>query len=126
MGVGKRLSEIINHLNHNTSSFSRSIGLTNNVTLMRIERGESAPSFSTLQRIYSTYPNISIEWLVSGEGNMIKDPNKGNDWYEKALTDAQTEIKWHKELIKTLQNALESQTQLINRDKPKIENAETD
>ncbi len=125
MGVDKRLSKIISHFNHNTSSFSRSIGLTNNVTLMRIERGESAPSFSTLQRIHSTYPSISIEWLVSGEGEMLKDPEKSNEWYEKALSDADKEIKWHKELIKTLQNALDSQTQLIKRDKPRKENAET-
>lgn len=123
MKVGVRLSKIIKHLNHNTSSFSRSIGLTNNVTLMRIVKGESAPSYSTLQKINNTYPNINIEWLVSGAGSMIKDSKKDNEWYENALKDAQKDILWHKEIIKTLQNALDSQTQQINRDKPRIEKA---
>jgi len=41
-----------------------------------------------------------------------------NEWYQRALSDAQKEILWHKELIKTLQNALDSQTQQINRGKP--------
>lgn len=126
MNVGERLKKIIKHLNHNTSSFSRSIGLTNNVTLMRIVKGESAPSYSTIQKINDTYPNINIEWLISGAGHMLKDSVKDSDWYEKALLDTEKEIKWHKELIKTLQNALDSQTQLTNRDKPRKENAETD
>jgi len=113
MNVGERLSNIIDHLNHNTSSFSRSIGLNSNVTLMRIVKGDSAPSFQTLQKIKEAYPAISIEWLVSGEGAMIKNSDRDSKWFEEALEKAQKEIEWHKELINTLQNALNNQSRSL-------------
>jgi hypothetical protein len=117
MKVGERLNNIINHLNHNISSFSKSIGLSNNVTLMRNVKGDSTPSFSTLQKIKASYPEINIEWLISGEGEMIKESSKNNEWFQNALEKAQRDIEWHKELISTLQRALDNQTRLINNEK---------
>ena len=115
MKVGERLKNIINHLNHNTTSFSKSIGLSNNVTLMRIVKGDSTPSFSTLQKIKASYPEINIEWLITGEGEMLKESSKSNEWFQNALERAQKDIEWHKELITTLQRALDNQSRLITR-----------
>lgn len=116
MKVGERLNTLINHLNHNISSFSKSIGLSSNVTLMRIVKGDTTPSFSTLQKIKITYPEVNIEWLISNEGEMIKNLDKSNLWFQEALEKAQKDIEWHKDLIKTLQKALDNQSKLINED----------
>ncbi len=73
--IGSRIDELIQKLGYNKSSFSTAIGLTNNVTIGRIVHGEREPSFEILQRITQTFGNINTDWLLKGEGEMLKgDP----------------------------------------------------
>lgn len=41
--------------------------------LSSIEADRSAPSFDTLATLQKAFPDVSLEWLVSGEGSMLKD-----------------------------------------------------
>lgn len=54
--------------NGNKSDFARKIGITPQGLSSWITRG----TFD-LEIIYSKCENISADWLLSGEGNMIKD-----------------------------------------------------
>ena len=70
---GKRIEEVINYLKLNKNSFSRKIGMSSNVTIGRILNENRNPHPSTLQKIVSCFPQISYEWLLTGDGDMLKD-----------------------------------------------------
>lgn len=58
----------------NKNSFSRLIGLSNNVTIGRIINENRHPSQKVLQLILTIFSNINANWLVSGMGEMYKNP----------------------------------------------------
>ena len=106
MGVDIRIQQLIDHYELNVSSFSKSIGLKGNVTIYKIVKGESSPSFATLLKIKENYPEVNIDWILTGEGTMIEDRKKDISWYEDQLSSARAEIKWHRELVETLKIAI--------------------
>lgn len=109
MGADARIQTIIDHFELNVSSFSKAIGLTGNVTIYKIVKGESTPSFATLLKIKERFSQVNIDWILTGEGHMLIDDKKDIDWYETQLAKAQEEIKWHRELVETLKIALTKQ-----------------
>jgi hypothetical protein len=109
--VGVRIESIINHYKLNVNSFSKAIGLTSNVTIFRIVGGHSAPSFATLSKIKQAYPEINIDWILGGTGEMLLIEQKEISWYEKQLASAKKEIEWHRELVETLKVAINNQTE---------------
>lgn len=110
MGVSKRIETIINNYNLNVSSFSKAIGLSSNVTIHRIVKGEAAPSFSTLKKIKEAFGEINADWILTGEGQMIIGDQKDILWYKKQLNEAEDEVKWHRELVETLKIAIHNPT----------------
>ena len=64
---------LINHLGYNNSSFSKAIGLDNNVTIGRIINENRKPSFEVLSSIALTFGNINTKWLLTGEGEMVQN-----------------------------------------------------
>ena len=42
-------------------------------TLSALEGDKSSPSMETLLRINRAFPDISMEWLISGDGPMLRD-----------------------------------------------------
>ena len=67
---------MIDALGYNKSSFSSAVGITNNVTIGRIVNGDREPSFEVLLNILQTFGNINTDWLLKGEGPMLKNsPN---------------------------------------------------
>lgn len=78
--IGKRIGIIAKHYSLSDSKFAQKIGLKTNVTISRIIRGESSPSFSILTKILSYFSEINTDWLIKGEGTMI-----GNTENEKPI-----------------------------------------
>ncbi len=73
MDVHKRLKLLIQTLGLNNTTFSNEIGLTNNVTILRIARDGNAPSFNLTYMIKSRYPNLDLNWFLFNEGEMWLD-----------------------------------------------------
>lgn len=71
MHVSERINLIINHLKLNKNSFSKAIGLSNNVTIGKILNDKRSPSFDILTKIIQTYDCINSHWLLTGEGEML-------------------------------------------------------
>lgn len=69
--VSLRIGLIIKHLNLNVNSFSKAIGLTNNVTIGRIISEEREPGYQVLSKILTTFGSINANWLITGEGEMF-------------------------------------------------------
>lgn len=74
--VGQRISLLIDHYcGGNEKRFAESLGVSpaviNNYTN---GKQQSKPGFDVLYKICTTYPQVQIEWLISGQGEMLK-PN---------------------------------------------------
>lgn len=57
----------------NKNSFSKAIGISNNVTITRIINEKRSPSRSTCEKIVSAFPKYNLTWILTGEGNMLTD-----------------------------------------------------
>lgn len=71
--INERIFKVIKHYNYNINSFSKRIGLKNNVTIGNIVGGrKNKPSFDIIIMILLSFDSISCEWLILGEGEMEK------------------------------------------------------
>lgn len=73
MEAWKRVELIIEKEGLNKNSFSKAIGISNNVTITRIINEHRTPSRATCEKIVSAFPAYNLEWLLTGEGNMLTD-----------------------------------------------------
>lgn len=89
----ERIEYIIKKEGLNKNSFSKAIGISNNVTITRIINERRAPSRATCEKIISAFPLYNLEWLLTGEGEMINqkpsetilntnNTNKGVPYFE--------------------------------------------
>jgi transcriptional regulator with XRE-family HTH domain len=73
--VSERIELLIKELGYNKNSFSKAIGLGNNVTIGRIINEKRDPSYEVLQKIVQTFGHtIDLKWLLTGEGQMKIGP----------------------------------------------------
>ena len=73
MEAWKRVELIIENEGVYKNSFSKAIGISNNVTITRIINEHRTPSRATCEKIVSAFPAYNLEWLLTGEGNMLTD-----------------------------------------------------
>ena len=69
MEIVLRLKELIEEKGYTVNSFAREIGIAQ-VTLNNYIRLNRFPAYETLHAILHTFPDISAEWLMRGEGSM--------------------------------------------------------
>ena len=78
MSVGDRLRTlIVSGLRINISTFSQAIGYDSPVTISRIINGVTTkPGIDVFQRIKEIYPQVNLSWLLTGEGEMMRSPER--------------------------------------------------
>ena len=83
-----RLEEIIKHANMSVNSFGRHIGLTRSESLYQIKAGRFGISHNLAQRIIEKFPDISLGWLLSGEGEMFcnTNPTQAIPYYDQDIS----------------------------------------
>ncbi|WP_407324246.1 hypothetical protein R5O24_07595 [Tenacibaculum maritimum] len=69
--INKRFEDLLEALGENKNSFSKKMGQANNSTIGKIVNGDRQPSYLILNKISVAFPNVNINWLVSGKGNMF-------------------------------------------------------
>lgn len=75
MDVHNRLKLLIKTVGLNSTTFSEEIGLTNNVTILRIVKKGNSPSYKVICMIKSRYPNLDLNWFLNNDGEMWLDKN---------------------------------------------------
>jgi plasmid maintenance system antidote protein VapI len=75
MEAWERIEFIIEREGLNKNSFSKAIGISNNVTITRIINEHRTPSRSTCEKIVSAFPLYNLEWLLTGKGQMESQLN---------------------------------------------------
>jgi phage repressor protein C with HTH and peptisase S24 domain len=78
--VSERLTMLIEHLaNGNEKRFAESIqvkpAVINNYTT---GKQQSKPGFEVMSKILEKYPQVNIDWLITGSGEMVKTDKKKN------------------------------------------------
>lgn len=69
MNVSERLKEYIKSLRMTNSEFERSIGASNGY----INSIRKSIGLDKIEQIEQKYPTLNTEWLLKGEGDMLKD-----------------------------------------------------
>lgn len=72
MEAWERIQIIMEKEGLNKNSFSKAIGMTNNVTITRIVNEQRTPSYATCQKIVNAFPQYNLDWIISGKGEMTK------------------------------------------------------
>lgn len=69
--MNERVLAFIDYLGVSTSEFERLCGLSNGA----VSKMGDNTRMATLDRISKTYPQINVNWLRTGEGNMLVSPS---------------------------------------------------
>jgi phage repressor protein C with HTH and peptisase S24 domain len=72
--LSERLRAFIGYLELTPYAFEMSIGVSKGSISKAIDNGKTIGSES-LGKIFTTYPNLNLEWLIIGEGDMLKNIN---------------------------------------------------
>lgn len=68
-----RIRQIMESTNMTQKTFAEYIGMSQ-AALSSIFNGRTKPTLNTVEAIRSKMPNISLEWLISGTGDMYVQP----------------------------------------------------
>lgn len=69
----QRIEAIIHWANMTVNYFALSIGLPRGENLYQIKKGNNGISRNLADKITTKYPEISLSWLLTGEGHMFAD-----------------------------------------------------
>jgi hypothetical protein len=69
-----RLKAFIDHLGTSITAFEARIGVSKGALAKPIKNGKTV-GVEVLEKIFNEYPDVNLEWLVAGEGAMLKDVN---------------------------------------------------
>lgn len=68
---------VMNHYNYSVVNFAKEIGI-NPATMSNIKNNKANPTLDVVEKIVARFPEISIEWLITGQGQMLKTTEMGN------------------------------------------------
>ena len=69
--INERIAQLLHALGYRSKrAFALQIGIAQ--TSFNAILNGAEPKFSTLNRILTTHPTVSAEWLMRGEGEMLK------------------------------------------------------
>lgn len=85
MSVAERLKEYIGHKRITNAEFERSINASNGY----INSIRKSIGIDKLEQIEHTYPDLNTQWLLKGEGEMLKDAEGGQNPYLITKTGTQ-------------------------------------
>lgn len=75
MELKERILALLTYTNLTASAFAKKIGVKTNQSVYDLTSGKTRTlSQSIINKITSCYPEISLEWLMTGEGEMLR-PN---------------------------------------------------
>jgi hypothetical protein len=88
-----RLMQFIKHVGLSARQFDISIGAANGYTL-RMSKNNASVGSDVIENILQAYPNLNVEWLITGEGEMLKENEEELILdYEKLPRNRQLEIE---------------------------------
>lgn len=104
-GLRDRINEVRDHYRLSNRGFAESVGAkpaaTNNYL-----NGTKEPSLEFVDRILSTYVDVSAEWLLRGVGSMFKEDKPTDEALLKELADMKVKLLVQEGITKELRDML--------------------
>lgn len=75
--VGERILYLIDYYKTNRGVLSRKIGVNPSV-LHNICNGNNYPSYEVIKKLLEEFTEISADWLITGNGEMLKTKNENS------------------------------------------------
>lgn len=102
----KRLEELLLHLKMSYNKFAKEIGLKDNVKVYHIKNGRNEISADLANAITATFPQISYQWLLTGNGEMLvqNTPEDEDDEEETYLRSERNRYNLSLQRIQELTN----------------------
>lgn len=69
---GQRFTQLIQQLGLTKNAFAQSLGKTATV-IQHIVDERNKPGYDLMNKVREVYPNVSSDWLLSGDGPMLRD-----------------------------------------------------
>ncbi len=70
--MNKRLEQFLGAENITQTQFAETLGVAK-ASVSHILAGRNKPGFEFIESLARKYPNLNLEWLISGRGRMYKD-----------------------------------------------------
>jgi transcriptional regulator with XRE-family HTH domain len=112
----ERILSIIKYLNLSPSDFAEEIGVQRS-SISHLISGRNKPSLEFIQKILTRYPEINTEWMLNGNGEMLKS---GINQINEEIPLTETIIKDRKESTEPEKREI---PRTLSRKKP-VENEE--
>lgn len=87
-----RLMKFIKYAGLSARQFDISIGAGNGYTL-RMQKNNASVGSDILENIVKVYPQLNIEWLITGEGDMLREEQEDIIDFEHLPRQRQLEIE---------------------------------
>lgn len=104
-GLRDRINEVRDHYRLSNRGFAEAVGAkpaaTNNYL-----NGTKEPSLEFVDRILSTYVDVSAEWLLRGVGSMFVEDKPTDDALLKELAEAKVKLLVQEGITKELRDML--------------------
>ena len=85
--------QFIKYAGVSARQFDISIGAANGYTL-RMQKNNASVGSDVIENILQVYPQLNVEWLLTGEGNMLKEDEEELILdYDQLPRDKQLEIE---------------------------------
>lgn len=104
-GLRDRINEVRDHYRLSNRGFAEAVGAkpaaTNNYL-----NGTKEPSLEFVDRILSTYVDVSAEWLLRGVGSMFKEDKPTDEALLKELAEIKVKLLVQEGITKELRDML--------------------
>ena len=88
-GIVSRIKMVIEHLELSVSAFADEIGVQRS-SMSHLLNGRNKPSLDFVMKLVETYPEVSLDWLLKGNGNF---PAKAEATEESIIYKTNTDVK---------------------------------
>lgn len=76
----QRIEMVIQQSKMTANAFARHIGLPRGENLYQIKKGNNGISLDVAKRIVSKFPQVDKLWLLTGDGQMLRDDAPAGPW----------------------------------------------
>ena len=82
--MNTRLEQFLAAENITQSQFADNLGVAR-ASISHLLAGRNKPSFDFIESVARCYPELNLEWLITGGGTMYKKPKNGQNPIEGSL-----------------------------------------
>ena len=101
-----RLKKVVQYSGRRLNAFAKHIGYSNGSVLYNVTHGRNGISASLADRIVKKYSEISLNWLLNGEGEMLINKEEPREDLVKKIETLEEIIKGHSARLAAIEGCL--------------------